>query len=167
MARNEADHEDLMRDAVSLVKRVECQSSASNSPCLVGLNEFSWLFVYLGADPMYRFDDHGRLRRAFVDGQLFRTEGATLAMLQRPKRSDEDLGFNRSILVRRDLSSAELDAFRVRMLRELNELNSGLVSGAILRQSPVDLPSLVDEIQSAVTKVINSPEFLAPALVRR
>lgn len=167
MAKNEADAEDLMRDAVSLVRRVECQYSSRPKPSLVGLNDLGWLFVYLGTDPMYRFDDRGRLRRAFVDGRLVRTEGTTLASMERQRTSNGNPAAAGSTLVRRDLSPMELNAFRDRMRQELNELSEGLVSGVILRQHPVDMPDLVDGIQTALRTVLNSTEFLAPALVRR
>lgn len=167
MARNEADHEDLMRDAVSLVKRIEFRHPSRSEPSLVGFNALGWLFVYLGTDPMYRFDEQGRLRRAFVDGRLLRTEGDTLATMERQRNSEGDPKVARSTLLRRDLSPSELDAFRARMRRDLVELSEGLVSAAILRQHPADMPQLLDELQSGLRRVLESPEFLAPALVRR
>ena len=70
MARNEADHEDLMRDAVSLVKRIECRHSSRPEPAVVGFTLLGWLFVYLGSDPMYRLpDEHGRLRHCVCGRQ--------------------------------------------------------------------------------------------------
>ena len=81
MARNEADREDMMSEAVSLIRRIEYLTPARGAPILAGFNAFGWLFVYVGNDVMYRFDEQGRLRRAFVDGLLYRTEGSTLAML--------------------------------------------------------------------------------------
>ena len=65
------------------------------------------------------------------------------------------------------LSPPELDAFRNRMRQELMELSQGLVSGVILRQHPVDMPDVVDRLQSALQTVLNAQDFLAPALVRR
>jgi len=41
--------------------------------------------IYFGSDPVYHFDEAGRLRRAFVEEQLFRTQGDTLARLTRTR----------------------------------------------------------------------------------
>jgi hypothetical protein len=167
MAQNEADHENLMREAVSLVKRVECQYAGRTQPSLLGLNANGWLFVYLGTDPMYRFDERGRLRRAFVDGRLFRTEGSTLAAMQRKRRPASDAEVATSTLLRQDLAPSELNAFRERMFRELTELNEGLAAGVILRQHPIDATQLVDQLRKALKAVLESTEFLAPPLVKR
>lgn len=169
MARNEADHEDLMRDAVSLVKRIECRYGSRPEASLAGFNAIGWLFVYLGTDPMYRFDEIGRLRRAFVDGKILRSEGHTLAVMERHRdlSSTASSSGAESTLLRRDLSPQELQLFRDRMRNDLEQLSEGLVSGQITRQHPAALPDLVNEIRMRLQRVLESPEFLAPALVRR
>ena len=118
---------------------------------------------------MYRFDEQGRLRRAFVDGMLFRTSGHTLAMMERrkeqnPREPDSTPG---SVLLRQDLSPDELNAFRERLRRELEELIDGLGRGEITRQHPSELPGLVPEFEQAIKVALESREFLAPAIVRR
>ena len=169
MARNEADREDLMREAVSLVKRIECRCPSRKEPVVVGLNVLGWMFVYLGSDPMYRFDERGRLRRAFVDGFLFRTEGQTLAVLDRRRNLEpsETAALQKATLYRRDLNPVELDAFRRRMQIELEEVSEGIRIGGVTQQHPEDVLGIADEIERKLRLVIESREFLAPAIVRR
>ena len=135
----------------------------------MGFNKIGWLFVYPGGDSMYRFDEQGRLRRAFVDGYLYRTEGRTLAMMER-QRAREHGGSkpdSESVLLRRDLSPNELEQFRIRVHRELDELTAGLRNAEITRQHPADSKGLVQEFAAALRGVLESQEFLAPAIVRR
>ena len=169
MARNEADHEDLMRELVSLVMRVECRQSSGHEPSIAGFNSLGWLFVYLGSDPMYRFDEQGRLRRAFVDGKLLRTTGQTLAIMERHGSSESTNPIHRaeSTLLRRDLSSAELEAFRKRMRKDLDDLSEVLRTGEITRQHPADDIGLIGQLQKGFRVVLDSREFLAPAIVKR
>ncbi len=168
MARNESDHEDLMSEAVSLVRRIEYRYQSRQEPSVIGFNRLGWLFVYLGSDPMYRFDERGRLRRAFVDHRLYRTTGKTLAVLERHRtESTIDHAAQDSILLRRDLSPAELVDFRDRMRDELEVLKYGLKVGTVLRQHPADLEGIITEVQDSLDHVLTSAEFLAPAIVSR
>lgn len=169
MARNEADREDLMAEAVSLVKRIECRYPPRTESTVVGLNSLDWLFVYLGQDTMYRFDELGRLRRAFIDGLLYRTEGRTLAVLERRRTSNlaESGSAMKSELLRTDLSADALEAFRQRTRANLRELYDGLSAGVIHHQVPEGMDGIKDEIQQAVRKALDTEQFLAPPLVRR
>jgi hypothetical protein len=169
MARNEADREDLMAEAVSLLKRIEFHDASQTQPVVAGLNTFGWLFVYLGQDTMYRFDELGRLRRAFVDGLLYRTEGRTLAVLQRQRSSSAgaSAAAMKSELLRKDLTVDELNIFQQRTRHELKELCDGMTTAAILRQVPEGIDGVKDEIQHAVRRALDTDEFLAPPLVRR
>ena len=83
MARVEADHEDLLKEAVALVRRMEFQPIGGVEAVIVGFRESGWLSIYIGADRMYQFDELGRLRRAYIDGLLYRTQGTALAQLRR------------------------------------------------------------------------------------
>lgn len=105
MARHEADREDLMREAVSLVRRVELCCPSQREPIVIGFrNNGNWS-VYFGGDPVFHFDNQRRLRRAFVDGQLYRSQGKTLTRLTRQRSSEA------TRLLRHDLSSTELTDF--------------------------------------------------------
>ena len=166
MARNEADREDLMEEAVSLVRRIEFQSELFSEPLLAGFNTQGWLFVYLGNDLMYRFDEQGRLRRSFFDGRLYRTQGQTLTVMVRERvfKSGEPVESN---LVRQDLSADQLEAFRLRMHSSLELVTECLRTGVVTRQHPAEMPGITVEVEGRIRQVLNSKEFLAPAIVRR
>lgn len=169
MIRDEAGIEDLMREAVSLVPRIECRYPVHADLVVLGLNNLNWLFVYPGGDTMYRFDEQGRLRRAFVAGQLFRTSGRTLAALVRTKDSTTSGPDSRSgtVLSRRELSFLEFDEFRRRTRETINWLRQGLNSATILRQQPHDLAQATALFGEHLNRVLESSEFLAPAIVHR
>ena len=166
MKRDEHGNEDLMREAISLIERIEFRSPSCPDPITLGLNKHEWLFVYFGSDPMYRFDQLGRLRRAFVDGFLYRSAGKTLARLER-RGPDGDSQSTESILLRQDLSVGELEEFRIRTRLRIDELLKHLCAAAVTRQYPENLTDGVDRFRAALGNVINSRDFLAPAIVRR
>lgn len=166
MKRDEHGREDVMREAVSLNERIEFRLPSTSEPIVLGLNQFGWLFVYIGSDPMYRFDHLGRLRRAFVDGFLFRTSGKSLARLDRRGVVDGPQS-TESVLLRQDLSAQELDEFRLRMRFQIEELLKHLNPEAVTRHFPDEASNLVARFRDALGIVVNSGEFLAPAIVRR
>ena len=169
MRHDDGGREDLMTEAVSLVPRVEIQDPSSVDPVVLGLNKLGWLFVYFGYDPMYRFDDAGRLRRAYLEGRLYRTSGRTLAVMERQsdKGSANSEIRSESILLRRDLSQTELGEFQKRLQNELRGLRNRLVHAVILRQQPEGQSDLVRQFEHALDSVLESSEFLAPAIVLR
>ena len=83
MARQEVDREDLIAEAVALRRRIELALPGCDNPVVAGYRSTGALSLYFGADPVYQFDERGRLRRAFVGGHLYRTQGTTLAELTR------------------------------------------------------------------------------------
>ena len=169
MRADEHGQEDIFKEAVSLLQRIEVRYSADREPAVLGVNSAGWLFVYLGSGPMYRFDETGRLRRAFVDGQIYRTTGKTLAVMRR-ERDHLDVGKevgSESLLLRSDLSARELESFRIRMLAQLKELSEGLNSTLILRQIISDGCEPRTFFLTRLQHVSSSTEFLAPPIVRR
>jgi hypothetical protein len=50
---------------------------------------------------------------------------------------------------------------------DLAALADELPAGAILRQHPADATGLREQLQQRVVQVLQSAEFLAPAMVRR
>ena len=105
-----------MRDATALEPRVEIRVPEMVETIVAGWRRGGYFSIYFGSDPVYHFDGEGRLRRAFLQGDLYRTQGTTLARL---KRVREDGGTQ---LVRHDLASHELSAF----LRQMTDLLLGL-----------------------------------------
>lgn len=125
MARHEADREDLMREATALRERVELDVPGEAESVVAGFRQDGRLSLYFGQDPAFHFDAQGGLRRAFCGGDLYRSQGSTLARLRRertPQATD---------LVRHDLTPEELDAFQRQMRDRLEKLLAALQSGTV------------------------------------
>ena len=127
MARHESDREDLMQEATGLARRVEWQVPFLTDPVVAGFKKNGACSVYFGAEPVLQFDPAGCLRRAFFEGFLFRTQGTTLARLQRNRTASE------SQLVRHDLSDCELATFRVQACSWLRQLLQAIDLGQVVR----------------------------------
>ncbi|WP_010584264.1 hypothetical protein [Schlesneria paludicola] len=169
MIPDEHGREDVMREAVSLTQRVELRFPGREDPVVLGFNDLGWLFVYPGRDAMYRFDDQGRLRRAYVEGLLYRTSGQTLAELTRqhePITSDSDIR-SQTILVRRDLTVDELDVFRMHTLELIEALHRSVHDATVIRQVPDDRSTGREQFAQGLKRVLDAKSFLAPAIVRR
>ena len=162
MARVETDRDDLLREAVALVRRMELRAMPGDPVIVVGFRPTGWLSIYFDADPMYQFDELGRLRRAYIDGLLYRSEGSVLAQLERQRSQSE------TTLVRRDLCGESLVEFqqqahaKIRWLQEL--LRNGDVT--ISRRVPSDDLSLTSDVLEFLGVVLDSAAFLAPAIRR-
>jgi hypothetical protein len=132
MARRESDREDLMATATALQQRMELSLEGHGESIVAGVRANGHWSIYFGADPVYHFDAAGSLRRAFVGGDLYRSQGHTLARLNRTRT---DLNVE---LARRDLEPAELERFLSHMAALLREVKTAFESGSyeILRQIP-------------------------------
>lgn len=163
MSRTESDRDDLLAEVVALTRRVELRTTARNEPIVAGFRSNGWLSIYFGSDPMYQFDEIGRLRRGFVGGLLYRSQGTTLARLRRERTETE------TSLLRRDLTEPELVEFQRAVRGEIGSLWQQLASDLVevLRQVPEDDARLLDDIAVTLEFVLNSPEFLAPAIARK
>jgi hypothetical protein len=161
MARIEADREDLMRDASALVRRSEWTVPGEPHQVVAGTRRDGGLSVYFGDDPCFHFDAQNALRRAFVGGLLYRTQGATLARLKRV-RDDASTQLHRL-----DLSPSELSTFLGVMLERLAVFTAALEDGAArLQRSVPENASLGVEIHPRLQKILKEPR-LAPALPTR
>ena len=160
MARHESDREDLMREATALVRRVELLVPGEPEPVVCGFHGDRRLSIYFGGDPVYHFDEGGRLRRAFADGHLFRTQGTTLARLTRVRQPDQ------TELQRRDLHPDELAAFLHSARTRLERLETALASSAVqvVRRVPDSDAAVVGELRSALASLLQPPLRLAPTI---
>lgn len=174
VARIEADREDLMAEAVALFRRVEFalvlkppeKAPAASGPddskpsIVVGFRQNGWFSIYLGPDLMYQFDADGRLRRAFSTGLLYRTQGTTLARMRRERTQTQ------TVLVRQDLNAQELNEFRHETLGKIAWFSELLDSSELVvrRRIPEDDGPLVDDIRQFLSQILNSSDFLAPAI---
>lgn len=134
MARQESDREDLLREATALRTRVELMIPAMSEPIVAGFRDGNALSVYFGADLAIHFDADHCLRRAFFAGCLYRSQGHTLARLNRVRTSSE------TELRRHDLLPDELRAFLENLRVALGTLEDALTTGAacVIGQVPVD-----------------------------
>jgi len=148
MSRNEADREDLMAEATALRERVELVVPGEPEHVIAGFRDNGVFALYFGPDPVFQFDAQGRLRRAFVEGDLYRSQSTTLARLTRTRSAGE------VNLVRHDLDSDELSRFLSAMHDKLSRLYSALEHGTtqVIRQVPpqaVLLPRLLRAVDGA------------------
>lgn len=134
MARHEAEREDLMAEATALRERIEYSVAGRAEPVVAGFRESGQWSLYFGSDPVYHFAADGALRRAFLEGDLFRSQRTTLARLTRVRTGDEVQ------LVRHDLTAVELEQFAHRLKEHLASLKGAIETGSaqITRQVPAD-----------------------------
>ena len=162
MAQHEVDREDLMREAVALPDRVELSVNGFESLITIGFRSNSAMSIFIGQDPVYQFDPEGRLRRAFVDGLLYRSQHTTLAMLKR-ERTD-----TQTLLLRTDIADDALQSFRGTMLFSLQILEQKLNSADFtIRRSVPDAISHITRIQSALASIRRTESWLSPTIRRR
>ncbi|WP_145367385.1 hypothetical protein [Maioricimonas rarisocia] len=156
MARIETDREDLMREATGLRPRGELRMPHSDTPVIAGFRSDDRCSLYFDADRCYHFDADGRLRRAFVDGHLYRTQGTTLARLNRERSAEQ------TTLLRHDLTDDELTLFvdtmreRVRQLLEAFENRTA----AVVQVVPADATFPI-RLQTALHRVLATDAPLA------
>ena len=160
MARNEGDREDLLAEAVALTRRIEIQVHSESSNLVIGFRTTGWLSIYFGQDLMYQFDEVGRFRRGYAAGKLYRTQGKTVAQMQRQRSATE------TTLARQDLNTQQLTAFQKRVHDKIRSLQALLVSGdfAVLRRIPDE--DIIPEVIAFQDQILASQQFLAPAIKR-
>ncbi len=160
--RLEVDREDLMREATALRQRAEFRLPQERETVIAGYRSSGSLSVYFGPDPCFHFDAAGRLRRAFVGGDLFRTQGDTVARLQRIRTGGT------VELRRHDLPADELDAFLDMVRDRLASLVKGLQSddAHCLQEIPADA-HLAERLVGDLSRIVAGPLSLAPPIAGR
>ncbi|MCA9096534.1 MAG: hypothetical protein KDA68_23805 [Planctomycetaceae bacterium] len=158
MARNEADREDLLEEAIGLSPCWEIEVIGLVEPLVAGFKKNGNCSLYFGGDPVYQFDPEGHLRRGFVGGHLFRSEGKTLSQIHRDRTETT------STLVRYDLNEVELQEWLAKMRKTVAELIDRFDRGEyrILRERGTDAAAftrLTDSLQQIHN---NSPKLSAP-----
>ena len=159
MVRQEVDRDDLFREAAALIERAEFEVPGMAEPVTAGRRKAGGWSIYFGADPCFHFDEQGRLRRAFAEGRLYRTQGRTLAKLERVHTPDE------TELRRRDLTPEELASFLESARRRLAELRTAVQQHAIQVQRvfPPDA-AVSDGLERALRQVLDPALRLAPPI---
>lgn len=160
MTRQESDREDLIKEATAYRTRAEFAVQSAQT-VFVGIRRDEVMAIYFDQDPMYQFDANGRIRRALVDGVLFRAQGETLSRLSRQRREQE------TVLERTDLSSDELTAFLDTMDDAIhsfvNEIDNG--SAVIQRAVPSDTETDIPErVKQQLLNVLSTSPRIAPPI---
>jgi hypothetical protein len=134
MARENADREDLLREATALVERVEMTIPGFVEPIVAGFRRDGAASFYFGPDAVYQFNAACELRRGFLDGQLYKADRGKLASLT-PVRTAEQ-----TELRRHDLSEVETSQFLAGASDRLRQLSQSLmnVDFSVIGQVPVD-----------------------------
>jgi hypothetical protein len=137
MARQEQDREDLLHEATAMIERAEFQVSFWPEPVFVGFRRDGCFSVYFGGDPVLQFNGTGELRRAFIDGLLFKAENGRFIELRRVRTEGE------TALARRDLSEVETASLLLRANELLGQLRGAINGDAgqstkIVGQVPTD-----------------------------
>lgn len=91
MARQESDREDLLREATALVERIELAPPGGHEAehIVAGFRREGALSIYFGGDPAYHFNPAGELRRAYIDGLLYKAKDGRLVSLERVRTEEE------------------------------------------------------------------------------
>lgn len=156
MARNESDREDLYEELASARLRWELAVDGEPEPVVAAVRSQDRLSIFFGPDPCYHFDGQGRLKRAFVEDHLYRTQGSTLARLHRRRTPDE------TQLIRHDLTASELKDFLATMRDRLGQLDDRLRAGraVLLRHAP-GLPDWREPLQQHLAACLTADPPLA------
>ncbi len=162
MTRQEMDREDLMQEAVALLPRAEFQIEGLQDVLTVGFRGKNAVSIFFGQDPVYQFDSSGALRRAYVGGLLYRSQGNTLAKLDRVRTPSQ------TILQRQDLTAEGLVEFQQAMTTRLNTLQEALVPEkyVILRSLP-DAVDWIELLTTALKTIRAAAPWLSPAIGTR
>lgn len=133
MAREESSREDLLGEATALVERIELVPHASTkqvlksvqpqTPIVAGFRKSGSLSLFFGEDPVFQFNSHGELRRAYRHGLLYKAVQGRLVSLQRVRSDDK------TELVRRDVTFDEQTNLVSEMLAHLSDFTILLCSG--------------------------------------
>jgi len=117
MAREESDREDLVAEATALVERAELLTLNDGIAVVAGFRRDGAASFFFDADPVYQFNAHGQLRRAFHHGKLIKAEQGRLVALTRMRTQTE------SQLVRHELTRSETRTLLAELDDRLNELS--------------------------------------------
>jgi hypothetical protein len=149
MAQQESPREDLFREATALVERIELAPHVESSrqsaslktswPIVAGFRAGGGLSIFFGDDPAYHFNAAGELRRAYVDGLLYKALNRELVSLARIRTAEQ------VELRSHTLSTSEQTSFVQHVSTRLVDLNADLAAELITvnAQVPPDANVLV------------------------
>ena len=173
MARHESDREDLFAELRSCPSKWELAIDADHTDpdgagtvgaglVVAGFRDDERLSIFFGPDPVFHFDAQGRLRRAYVGGALLRTQGSTLARLERKRSPDE------TVLHRHDLTTSELNELLESVRDHLSGLRTALASGRVTMLREQSAQGITRKaLQTGIEQVLETGPQLAPAIPTR
>jgi hypothetical protein len=137
MAREEQPREDLLAEATGLVERVSLQlhaGIAGETDTVVGFRRDGSLAIFIGQQRVYQFTSAGALRRAYIDGLLYKAQAGRLVAMRR-ERTPEAVN-----LVSSPLDVNATKEFLAQMRGHLDALQRALQSNeyAVLGQVPAE-----------------------------
>ena len=159
MAHHEQDREDIMAEAVALIRRVEFRwtQKEAEEPVVAGFKRSGHFSIYFGQDPAYHFDVDGLLRRAYRSGFLYRTQGSTLARMHRERDSSA------TTLVRVDLDATLLEEFRQELLNRFKGVTDHVDDLEIVDQHPGN-ESVITSVIETLIHIQTLEIWLAPTI---
>ncbi len=141
MARHQQDREDLLAEAKALVERASLKIPALADEVIVGFRTNGSASFYFGPDPVFQFASSGALRRAYVDGLLYKAENGRLVSLER-RRTPKAVE-----MLRHELSDQRQQALIELARQQLNALSEALQMGTC------HLVGQVPETTDVVTRI--------------
>lgn len=123
MARQEEAREDLLREATTLVERIELRAEGFDDSIVAGFRRDGTASFFLGQQIVYQFNSARELRRGFLDGRLYKAECGRLVELRR-QRTSESVD-----LVRHELTDLETSQFTADAHQRLQKLHQTLSTG--------------------------------------
>ena len=157
MALQESEREDLLHEATALVERIELRVLGAPQPVVVGFRRGGAASVFWGADPAYQFTTANELRRAYIEGLLYKADKGRLVALRR-ERSGAEVA-----LIQRKLENAETAAVLSTLEAHLSRLKAALSQGTFAVAGQV--PSEVDVIGRVRLWLDSLPPRIAVAAI--
>ncbi|MGC3969373.1 MAG: hypothetical protein QM775_19040 [Pirellulales bacterium] len=155
MAREEADREDLLREAVALVRRIELRVAIGSSATVtVGYRRNGAISLFFDADPVWQFNAAGELRRGYVAGKLLKADRGQLVEMTRVRTAAE------TQLLARDLTADESETVLTSAGEQLSQLLATLQTGRfeIVGQVPPEA-DVVAEVIATLEQLPQPPRI--------
>jgi len=126
MPREEAERENLLRDAIALRDRGEYRVPGFAEPVTIGFHPRGGCAIFVGQDPVYHFNSQWELRRAYMRMKLYKAEQRRLVELNRVRTADQ------TELRRHELSAAEQTDFLAAAQETITRLKAGFADPALV-----------------------------------
>lgn len=131
MAKQTEDREDLLRDGTAM--SVRGRLLIDGTEVVIGFRSRGQLSLYWDQDPVFQFDEAGRLRRAFLDSNRLKVEKGRLVRI---KKADEHDGpsASRLRLIVESLSEIEQSVILQSLSECLQQIDEALDPLALARR---------------------------------